>query len=426
MGEAKNRMKSRRSFIQKLGAGLAIPSLVSFNSSSENSIDQSLRGEEFWEAVRKQFPLTDSRIYMNNGTFGPSPAVVLEALQKSFTDTNTSGEYGHIEPDREKLAAFVNIKTAEISLTHNTTEGINIMTWGLPLKAGDEVIITLHEHAGNAIPWLNRAKLHGIVLKPFEPKATQQENFDLIKTLVTPKTRVIAIPHVTCTTGLVFPIKEISAFARSKGIFTAIDGAHGAGTFDLDLHDLGCDLYASSYHKWVLGPNGTGFLYVREEVLEQIQAYQVGAYSDLGWDLYQNPPEFKGYVPTAHRFDYGSQSLPMMRGAVAATEFHREIGKEKIEQRLRELNQYLYDGLIEMTAQVDILSSPEAESRISMVTFKPINMGYQEAAGLISKEGFRIRQVPESKLDAIRISTHVYNTKADIESFLKATIKVLG
>lgn len=422
-------MKSRRSFIQKLGAGIAIPGLVSFTSSSENSpdsIDQSLIGEEFWEGIRKKFPLTNSRVYLNNGTFGPSPTVVLEALQNSFIDTNTSGEYGHIEPDREKLAAFVNIKTSEISLTHNTTEGINIMTWGLPLKAGDEVIITLHEHAGNAIPWLNRAKLHGIVLKPFEPKATQAENLDLIKSLVTSKTKVIAIPHVTCTTGLVFPVKEISAFARSKGIFTAIDGAHGAGTFDLDLHDLGCDLYASSYHKWVLGPNGTGFLYVREEVLEQVQAYQVGAYSDLGWDLYQNPPEFKGYVPTAHRFDYGSQSLPMMRGAVAAADFHGEIGKGKIEIRLRELNQYLYDGLSEMSLRLDILSSPESESRISMITFKPKTMGYQEAGGLISKEGFRIRQVPESKLDAIRISTHIYNSKAEIDSFLEAVKKVLG
>ncbi|MEP0711773.1 MAG: aminotransferase class V-fold PLP-dependent enzyme, partial [Algoriphagus sp.] len=341
-------MKSRRLFFQKLAAGVAIPSLVAFNTSTVNAqrnpIDQTLKGEEFWEGVRKQFPLTDSRIYMNNGTFGPSPRVVLEALQSSFLQTNTSGEYGSTSAEREKLAAFVNIKTAEISLTHNTTEGINIMCWGLPLKAGDEVIITLHEHVGNALPWLNRAKLHGIVLKPFEPMATQSENLDLIKSLVTTKTRVIAIPHVTCTTGLVFPIKEISEFARSRRIFTAIDGAHGAGTFALDLHDLGCDLYASSYHKWVLGPNGTGFLYVREEILDKVQAYQVGAYSDLGWDLYQNPPQFKGYVPTAHRFDYGSQSLPMMRGVVAATDFHLEIGRDKIDTRLRELNQYLFDG----------------------------------------------------------------------------------
>lgn len=422
-------MKNRRRFIRKLSAGLAIPSFVSFNSPARTTskhINHSLLGEGFWGGLRKGFPLKDSRVYLNNGTFGPSPQVVLDAVQTSFVETNSSGEYGHIEPEREKLAAFVGIKTSEISLTHNTTEGINIMCWGLPLKSGDEVIITLHEHVGNALPWLNRAKLHGIVLKPFEPKTTQAENLGLLKSLVTPKTKVIAIPHVTCTTGLVFPIKEISAFARSKGIFTAIDGAHGAGTFALDLHDLGCDLYASSYHKWMLGPNGTGFLYVREEVLEQVQAYQVGAYSDLGWDMYQNPPEFKGYVPTAHRFDYGSQSLPMIKGAVAAADFHTEIGRGKIEIRIRELNQYLYDGLSDMKSKLDILSSPASESRISMLTFKPKNRDYQEVAGLISKEGFRIRQVPESKLDAIRVSTHIYNSKEEIDNFLKSCQKVLG
>ena len=164
---------------------------------------------------------------------------------------------------------------------------------------------------------------------------------------------------------------------------------------------------------------------MREEILKQVQAYQVGAYSDLGWDMYQNPPVFKGYVPTAHRFDYGSQSLPMMRGAVAAADFHEEIGKGKIETRIRELNQFLFDGLLEMSSHLDVLTSSEAVSRISMVTFKPKKMDYQEAANLISKEGFRIRQVPESKLDAIRISTHIYNSKAEIDSFLEATEKAL-
>ncbi|WP_296704905.1 aminotransferase class V-fold PLP-dependent enzyme, partial [Algoriphagus sp.] len=261
-------MKSRREFLQKLSLGTLAPGLLGFKSkiSSINPINHRLKGDDFWENVREQFPLTRNRVYMNNGTFGPSPTPVLEALKNSFDETNTIGEYGQINPLRGKLAEFVRIKEAEISLTHNTTEGINIMVWGLPLKAGDEVIITYHEHAGNAIPWLNRAKLDGVVLIPFEPALTQSENLDLIKKLVTPRTKVIAVPHVTCTTGLVMPIKEISEFAKNKGIYTAIDGAHGAGTFDLNLKELGADFYASSYHKWVLGPNGSGFLYVNEEL----------------------------------------------------------------------------------------------------------------------------------------------------------------
>jgi selenocysteine lyase/cysteine desulfurase len=419
-------MNSRRNFLQKLSIGALMPGVVGLNAQSQEfKIDHTIGGDEFWDQVRAQFPLTKDRVYLNNGTFGPSPTPVLNAIKNSFDETNTIGEYGHINPLRGGLADFVGIKESEISLTHNTTEGINIMAWGLPLSDGDEVIITYHEHVGNALPWLNRAKLDNIVLVPLEPAANQEENLDLIKKLVTPRTKVIAIPHITCTTGLVFPIKEIAEFAKSKGIFTAIDGAHGAGTFDLNLHELGVDFYATSYHKWMLGPNGSGFLYVKEDNLDRLQAYQVGAYSDLGFDLKSSPPSLKGYVNTAHRYDFGSQSLPLIRGVIAATEFHQEIGKDKIEARVRELNQYLYDGLSEMTQVLEIKSAKEVDSRICMVTFKPKKMDYEEAYKAIGKGGFRIRIVPEAGLNAIRISTHIYNSKPEIDAFLNQVQKVL-
>lgn len=413
-------MTNRRSFLQKLSIGLATPGLlaVSDTSSKIKEIDNSLNGEEFWNSVRKQFPLTNDRIYFNNGTFGPSPYPVLDGIKNAFDASNTTAEYGHTDEARKRLAEFVGVKMSEISLTHNTTEGINIVTWGLSLERGDEVIVTLHEHVGNALPWLNRAKLDGIVLKPFEPGNTKQENIDRIEQLITPRTRVIAIPHVTCTTGLVFPIKEISELAKQHNILTAIDGAHGSGTFDLNLKELGCDFYATCCHKWMLGPNGTGFLYIKEKLLDLVQAYQVGAYSDTGWDLYHNPPKLNGYVPTAHRFDYGSQSMPMYAGAAASADFHSEIGKSKIEARVRELNAHLYNGLKELYKGLELLTPEESESRISMVTFKPNDWDYRAFAREVNKEGFRIRVVPESNLEAIRISTHIYNSIDEIDHFL--------
>jgi cysteine desulfurase / selenocysteine lyase len=413
-------MLKRRGFLQQstkttLGLSLA-PFLLPDNNAFEFPTAE---GEAYWTELRKAFPLQDSRVYFNNGTFGPSPSPVLDTIKKHLDETNGTGEYGHTDKARETLAAFVGVKTEELSLTHNTTEGINIVTWGLPLKAGDEVIVTLHEHVGNALPWLNRAKLHGIVLKPFEPAMTADENLARIKALVTPKTKVIAIPHITCTTGLVLPIKEIASWAKSRNIFTAIDGAHGSGTFNLNLKDLGCDFYATSCHKWMLGPNGTGFLYVREELLDTLQAYQVGAYSDTGWDLYSNPPSVAAYVPTAHRYDYGSQSMPMYMGATASAEFHTTVGKDKIEARVRELSSLLFDGLSQFKQKLDILTPSEASSRICMVTFKPKNMGYREFNNLGAKAGFRLRVVPESHLDAIRVSTHIYNSKAEVERFVE-------
>ena len=422
-------MKNRRDFLKKISVGLAVPGLVGFASVQKNPefpIDHSLAGEPFWDQIRGQFHLTKDRIYLNNGTFGPAPIPVQRAMEESLHHINTSGEYGSTQPERAKLAQFLRIKTEELSLTHNTTEGINIMAWGIDLKQGDEVIITTHDHVGNALPWLNRAKLHGIILRTFSPAATQAENLDLIKSLVTPKTKVIAIPHVTCTTGLVFPVREIAEYARKQGIITAIDGAHGAGTFDLDLKALDCDFYAGCCHKWLLGPSGTGFLYVKEEMLDRLQPYHVGGESDAGWDLFSNPPVLKGYVNSAHRFDYGTQSTTLMKGVSPAIAFHTEIGPEKIESRVRELNQYLFEGLSQFKNQLEILTPIEPESRIAMVSFRPKNSTYLELGNNLALSGFRVRQVPEGRVNAIRISTHIYNSKSEIDQLIHLLPEALG
>ena len=115
--------------------------------------------EQFWKVVRDQFPLTRERVYFNNGTMGPSPYPVLDLVKRSLEDVDTSGEYGGWDTVRGKLAAFVNVQESEISLTHNVTEGINVVAWGLPLKRGDEVILTDHEHPGNRIPWASRYQI---------------------------------------------------------------------------------------------------------------------------------------------------------------------------------------------------------------------------------------------------------------------------
>ncbi len=422
------KMKSRRQFLQKLSAGIALPSVLGIHptyASEGLKINHSLKEEQFWEQIRAFFPLTKDRVYLNNGTFGPSPYPVLQAMEKSNLHINTTGEYGNTDQERIKLAEFFGIKTSELSITHNTTEGINIMAWGVPMESGDEVILTTHEHVGNALPWLNRAKLDGIVIRTFEPGNTQSENLIKIQSLINPKTKVIALPHVTCTTGLVFPIQEICELARKKGILSAIDGAHGAGTFDLNLDDLGCDYYAGCFHKWMCGPSGTAFLYVRENSLEKLKAVMVGGHSDIGWDMTVNPPEFKGYVPSARRFDYGTQSKTLAVGMAAAADFHSEIGKFKIETRVRELNQYLFEGLSELGSKLEILTPSEKESRIAVISFRPKNMDFNACGAELGKAGFRVRMVHEGKVNAVRISTHIYNSKAELDNFLDTLDQVL-
>ena len=422
-------MSNRRRFLQKLSASFLASGMFIGNSSaaiSRSMIDHTMSEADFWREIRNGFPLTRERIYMNNGTFGPAPYVVSQAMNSSSEEINRSGEYGNFDRERAFLANFLGVKSEELCLTHNTTEGINIMAWGLPLNKGDEVILTTHEHVGNGLPWLNRAKLDGIIIRTFEPQDTQAKNLEAIKNLTNSKTRVIAVPHVTCTTGVVFPIKEISDLARSKGIYTAIDGAHGAGTFDLNISELGCDFYAGCFHKWMLGPVGTGFLFVKQELLEELQAIQIGGYSDSGWDMTSIPPVLNGLNPTAHRYDYGTQSRALYVGAAAAAQYHLEIGKDKVETRIKDLNECLYLGLQDLGSKIQILTPLEKESRIAMISFKSDLKDFKELGIELAKEGFRIRQVPESAVNSIRVSTHIYNSKSEIELLLKAIEKILG
>ncbi|HMD15000.1 MAG TPA: aminotransferase class V-fold PLP-dependent enzyme, partial [Bacteroidota bacterium] len=181
---------SRRRFIQQVTGGIigtwalsAVPETSRARYILANDEHIPPDDEQFWSVVRDQFPLSRDRIYLNNGTIGPSPYPVGESVKKSMEELDISGEYSGWDTVRPKLAKFVNVDESEISLTHNVTEGINIIAGGLPLQRGDEVIMTTHEHVGNALPWLNRARLDSIVIKTVKPALTADENLNRINDL---------------------------------------------------------------------------------------------------------------------------------------------------------------------------------------------------------------------------------------------------
>jgi cysteine desulfurase / selenocysteine lyase len=422
---------SRRNFIRQVSGGIigtcaliAVPetSRARYILSGNESILPD--DENFWNTVRDQFPLTHDRVYFNNGTMGPSPFVVREAVKSAIDTTDVSGEYGGWDVARQKLGKFVHADETEISLTHNVTEGINIVAWGLPLKQGDEVILTTHEHAGNALPWLNRAKIDGIVIKTLKPAPTATENLNRINDLITSRTRAIAIPHITCTVGQVFPAKEISALGHDKGLWVFFDGAHGPGMLDLNLKDIGCDFYATCCHKWMCGPKGTGFLYVKKEMFDVLQPRWIGGGSDIGWDVTVDPPEFKGYVPTAHRYDFGTQNAALYIGLGAATDFLYHIGIDNIIRRGKSLSGLLQQELLSLGTNIEMLTPTEDQSRGFVVGFRLKNMPHDKFGEHASKKGFRIRLVGENKLNSIRISTHIYNNFDEVKKFIEIVKEV--
>lgn len=374
--------------------------------------------EQFWKVVRDQFPLKRDPVFLNNGTMGPSPYVVIDSITSELLEVDRTARYGGWEDARPKIAKFINAGIEEVSLTHNVTEGINVVACGLPLKRGDEVIMTTHEHAGNALPWLARARRDGIVIRSFTPAFTAAETLNRISDLVTPSTRAIAVPHITCTIGQVLPGKQISALGHDKGLWVMLDGAHTPGMLPLDVKDLGCDFFASCGHKWMVGPKGTGFLYVKKEMVDVLEPYWVGGGVDKGWDVRKGTLEYRS---DAHKFDFASQSSALYVGLGAAVDFLYHIGMENIARRGQSLALYLRNELKKLDERVEILTPEEEGGYGSVVGFRLKNYPFDKLQQLLL-EKYKIitRMVPENGINCNRLSTHIYNTTSEVDRAMEA------
>ena len=415
-------MQDRREFIRLSALGLAGMFALEADGDLLPAPAATRKAVKFknWKKLQSCFTIPKDIAYLNTGTMGLSPKQVTKAVQERMEFVNSTGSYsGEKKELKQALAAFTGAKVNEIGLTHNVTEGINTAVWALPLKEGDEVILTNHEHVGNALPWLNRQRLENIRIRMVNLESTAEATFDAIKSLVTSKTRVIAVPHVTCTTGQVLPIQEIVEFAKGRDIRTFIDGAHGLGMLDLNLTELGCDMYSSCGHKWNLGPKGTGFLYAREDVLEELTPQFVGGYSDTGWKLLDGEGSISGYVNNAHRFHYGTENTALYAGWRESISFFNDVGNKRIYDRISYLNDYLLDGLKSIDG-VTILTPEEKSSRGGLISFLFNNADTRAIYSKLRSAKWVIRFVGESDLNCIRISTHIYNQEDEIDGLLKA------
>jgi L-cysteine/cystine lyase len=376
--------------------------------------------EQFWKFVRSQFPLTEDRAYFNTGGLGASPYVVIDAVKSKMDELEKFSETGHTEQLWKEIktaaADLLGCDADELAFMRNTTEGINVVCNGLPLKKGDEIITTTHEHVGNSVSWLALQRRTGVVIKFFEPSTSSaQENIDRIQKLITKRTRLISIPHATTTTGQILPIREIAGLAKSKGVWLFVDGAQTAGMFPFNLHEMGCDTYATSGHKWLLGPKETGLLFVRKEMLEVIEAKFVGAYSDNGFDFQKGTLNFH---PTAQRYEYGTVSIPLRVGLGAAIGFIRQIGIENVWKRDQALTTHLVEGISKIPS-IKILSPASSTERSAMITFVHEKIPYLDLQTRLNTFKLRTRGVGEGGVNGLRISCHIYNTFEEIDRLLE-------
>ncbi len=430
----------RRNFLQNTSAALAgllgWPLLSQHSSHSklplnvaEREIDP--RDEAFWALVREQFPLTKERIYLNTAGLGASPYAVVAAVQEKINELERISETGHGDELwrslKERAGKILGCKAEEIAYTRNATEGCAIVCNGLPFERGDEVITTTHEHVGNTLSWLGRQKRDGLVMKAFEPSIdSAQENVDRIARLLTKRTRALSIPHITTSTGQILPVKQIGELAATHKLWYFVDGAQAAGMLPINVHEIGCHAYATSGHKWLLGPKGTGLLYVREDALDLIAAKHLGGYSNIGeFDMASGALQLH---PSAQRYEYGTVSTPLFVGLGAAMDFLLGIGMHNVWRHNFALATTLREGLSKLDVGINSPQSPAEYS--AMITFTLAHVDRNKLQGFLAEKfKLRTRSIYEGGLNAVRVSLHVYNSFAEIERVLegvKAAKEQLG
>ena len=371
--------------------------------------------DRYWAEIRRQFLIPEDEIYLNNGTVGSSPAPVLRAIFDGYTTTEKMDQsdpedypiwgYGAWNEFRDPLAAFVGCTRDEIALLRNATEANSYIANGIDMKPGDEVLMTDQEHPGGEHPWDLKAKRYGVVVKKItlpRPVKDSAQVLNLFNEAITPSTRVLFISHITTFSGVVLPVKEIAALARSKGILSAVDGAHVPGMMRLNIKELGCDMYSASPHKWLQAPKGSGFLYVRDEVIDRLW----NTIATEGWD---------DTKIRAERFQrIGSSNVPALWGLRAAIKLADDIGMEHIEHRHRQLADYILDQMKKRGAES--WTSPDAALRCAIVTVNVPPVPRMDLENWMwTTQKIRIRGGEPNKL---RLSTPYYLQKKDIDRFL--------
>lgn len=422
----------RRHFVKSLGfmgSGFFLSTAPDvFPGTPAFNIPSSAFDEGSFRLLRRQFLLPDDYVYLNTGGIGASPMVALQAVQQQMARENTYPAPGHNEKEwwdiKEKCAAMLGptVKKEELALTGSATEGINIVLNGLPLRKGDEVITTSHEHVALMLPLVNKMERAGIKVKVFEPDmAHGPGNVRNIEKLMTKRTRLIFISHITCTTGQVLPVKEIAQLARAKRVWLAIDGAQAVGHIPLDVKDLGADFYMASGHKWLLGPKRTGILYVHENMLDMLRPSVIGAYSGRDFDLEKKWVQFQ---PNAQRYEFATENDALFFGLREAIKLLSTIGMPFIWQHNKKLAEICYAELSRLS-NIEILSPTQEKYRSAMITFTAKNQNFGDFSQRMEKRRIRVRSVPEAQLKGVRLSFHLYNNEQDIGRLLEETISLL-
>jgi cysteine desulfurase/selenocysteine lyase len=365
---------------------------------------------------RRNIPITHSATFLNHAETSPVLLPVARAmgiyLKEKFQALDTSSFISKGCP-RSLIAKLIGASEDEICYMPNTSYGINVAANGLPLASGNNVVLWDLEFPGNIYPWLGQRK-RGIEIRWIHDRILDVSR---LEKLVDSKTAVVPVSHVNWMNGWRPDLKQISEIVHKAGGYLFVDATQSAGAMQIDVKRMGIDILACAFYKWLLGPSGAGFLYVREDLVEEL------ALSFIGWNAVMNtgPPSYvfdpKEIVPQDHarRYMPGSMSPIPFMGAGVSLKMLLEVGIHRVEERILDLTDKLTSGLKE--AGIKVVSPPERSFRGGIVNFSVANA--PEIAGRLLRRKILVSARSQEGVGGIRVSPHFYNTEVEIDGLVK-------
>ena len=379
-------------------------------------------GEAFWKSVREQFVMPPDLGVLNAANLCPASRPVLEALKRE-TDSvdrdpsaqNRARLNGEKEATRRALAQFLRVSPEEIVITRNTSEANNMVSSGLDLKAGDEVIVFQDNHPSNLTAWNEKAKRFGytvVTVPQKNPHPGMEYYIDAYTRAITPRTKLLSFTHLSSSVGDLFPARELCALARQRGVMSLVDGAQSFGLLDVNLTEISPDFYTGSAHKWPCGARECGVLYINTRAHKQIWPSIYSAYP--------------GGVGISRTFEgFGQRDEATMIAFRTALEFQTKVGREAIEKRSRALTQQLIAGLSKLP-DVKVWTSPNPSLNAAVVSFQPGSLNSQKlGAALYQNDKIGTAGRGGGDRGGLRASPHFYNTPAEIDRLVSAVGRYL-
>lgn len=378
------------------------------------------------ERVRAELPVVRRKLFFNTGWSGPSPRRVLEEQKRMLEWLSAEGISHHtykrlsknLDHLRSRLAAFLGANADEIALTGSTTEAINIVLGGIEWRRGEKIVTTNIEHGAGLVPAYALRDRYGAEVEIVD-LGDGRDALGRLARAIDGRTRLVLVSHISFNTGLRLPLKRLAALVAERGSELLVDGAQSVGVFQINLHDIGCDYYAFPGHKWMLGPDSTGALYVRRDRLAGLAISFAGNGSAKMFDQKGNV----SYQTSAKKFEFCDFNAALIAGWIKALEFIEEIGAENIESAIKKNTNYLKQRLARVRG-IRLVTPKDWARSAGLVAIQIEGKEPKAVFNALLKKGIVVRYTPPPSY--LRISVNYFNTREEMDVLVDSLERFIG